>query len=656
MMSRTLTVTLALAATLALHADTTIWLDDLDLSTMSCGWEKPHAKASVSGHPLTIKGKVFERGVGTHAESWFSLDTGGGALSFEAFIGVDDEELSRGKGTVVFRVYADQKIVADSGLIRAGQPARAIKADLTGARLVILQVSDGSDGDSFDHADWCDARFVTKDGATLKPMTSPLTEQLGILTPAAPAAPRLTGARVFGVSPGKPVLYTVAATGDRPMTFSAKGLPAGLSLDAATGILCGSVAKPGVYEVALTAANAKGKAERVLRLVVGDRIALTPPMGWNSWNCFAGAVSDEKIRQAADAMAKSGLANHGWTYINIDDFWQVRPGEKDDATLIGPERDAAGHILPNKRFPDMKALTGYVHGLGLKIGLYSSPGPTTCGGCSGSWQHEVQDAQTYAEWGFDYLKYDWCSYGQVAGSSNLKNLMKPYLLMSEALRAQSRDIVFSLCQYGMGNVSAWGDKAGGQCWRTTGDITDTWDSMSRIAGMQDGLEPFAQPGNWNDPDMLIVGMVGWGHLHPTRLTPNEQYTHMTLWCLLCSPLLIGCDMTQLDAFTLNLLTNDEVIEVSQDPLGKQASLVQKGEFTDVWAKKMEDGSVAVGCVNRGFMSSKVSVDFKALGLSGKQRVRDLWRQKDEGVISGSYEAEAFGHGAKLIRLFPQGAN
>ena len=653
MMPRILTATLALTAALSLRADTNVWLDDLDLSTMSCGWEKPRAKKSVSGHPLTVKGKVFERGVGTHSESWFSLETGGGALSFEALAGVDDEEAARGKGSVVFRVYADQKVVADSGVIKAGQPAKAIKADLTGAKMVILQVSDAGDGDSYDHADWCDAHFVLKDGAALKPLTHPLTEQMGILTPPSPATPRINGAHVFGVRPGKPVLHTISATGDRPITFTAKGLPAGLKLDNTTGIISGRVEKPGTYEVTFTAENAKGKVTHAWRLVVGDRISLTPPMGWNSWNCFAGAVSDEKIRLAADAMVSSGLINHGWTYINIDDFWQVRPGEKEDATLKGPQRDAAGVILPNQRFPNMKALAAYVHGLGLKIGLYSSPGPTTCGGCVGSWQHELLDAQTYAEWGYDYLKYDWCSYGQVSGSSKLKDLMRPYTVMSDALRAQDRDILFSLCQYGMGNVSTWGDKVHGQCWRTTGDITDTWESMSRILDSQDGLELFTQPGNWNDPDMLIVGMVGWGNLHPTRLTPNEQYTHMSFWCLLCSPLLIGCDMTQLDAFTLNLLTNDEVIEVSQDPLGQQAARIQKGEFGEVWSKKMEDGSVAVGLFNRGFMTGKVAVDFKALGLSGKQRVRDLWRQQDEGVASGSYEAEVFGHGTKLIRLFPQ---
>jgi alpha-galactosidase len=449
------------------------------------------------------------------------------------------------------------------------------------------------------------------------------------------------------------VLVTIPATGEQPLTYGANGLPRGLSLDPVSGLITGTVAKPGTYNVTFTVSNAKGKASRAWRLEVGDRIALTPPMGWNSWNCFANAVSDEKIRKAADAMASSGLINHGWSYINIDDFWQTNPGEKNDASLMGPARDAEGRILPNKRFPDMKALADYVHNRGLKIGLYSSPGPTTCGGCVGSWQHELQDAQTYAEWGYDYLKYDWCSYSQVSGSSSLKDLMRPYLVMSAALRGQKRDIVHSLCQYGMGNVSTWGDRAGGQCWRTTGDITDTWDSMSKIADAQDGLELFTQPGNWNDPDMLIVGMVGWGNLHPTRLTQNEQYTHMSLWCLLCSPLLIGCDMTQLDAFTLNLLTNDEVLEVNQDPLGRQAARVQRTDASDIWAKRMEDGSLAVGLFNRGYLTGTVTVALKTLGLTGPQRVRDLWRQKELGTERDRITAEIPGHGALLLRLYPQ---
>jgi alpha-galactosidase len=409
--------------------------------------------------------------------------------------------------------------------------------------MLVLIVDSGPDGINYDHADWADAVLEV---VTPRPDTvyAPREEAV-ILTPTPSPKPRINGAKVFGVRPGNPFLYTIAATGDRPITFSVEGLPAGLKLDSATGIITGSLKDKGEYVVTLQARNALGTAERKLKIVCGPLIGLTPALGWNSWNCFAGAVTAEKVKAAADAMVSSGLIHHGWTYINIDDFWEVNPRATNDPTLQGPQRDDQGRIVPNPRFPDMKGLADYVHALGLKIGLYSSPGPWTCGGCVGSYQHEEQDAKLYGEWGFDYLKYDWCSYGEIAPRNpSHEDLMKPYSVMRAALDKAPRDILFSLCQYGMGNVWEWGAEAGGNSWRTTGDITDSWGSLSGIGFAQGGHEKYVGPGRFDDPDMLLVGKVGWGpSLHPTHLTPNEQYTHISLWCLLCSPLLIGCDMT-----------------------------------------------------------------------------------------------------------------
>ena len=488
------------------------------------------------------------------------------------------------------------------------------------------------------------------------PAAAPSVEPY-ILTPPAPASPRINGASVFGVRPGSPFLFTIAATGDRPMTFSAQNLPEGLKLDPATGRITGALAMKGEHIVMLGAKNSLGSVEKKFRIVCGDQIALTPPMGWNSWNCFAQEVSADKVKAAADVLVKSGLANHGWTYVNIDDFWQNNRDSK-DPTLQGPFRDTDGFIVPNARFPDMKGLADYVHGLGLKIGLYSSPGPWTCGGCTGSFQHEQQDAQTYAKWGFDYFKYDWCSYGGIAdgkaatdksiSSSDAGEKIKsdvevatyPYRLMGKFLREQKRDIVFSVCQYGMSEVWKWGASVDGNCWRTTCDITDTWESMSSIGfDQQDQAAPFAKPGNWNDPDMLVVGHVGWGKPHPTRLTPDEQYTHISLWCLLSAPLLIGCDMTKFDDFTLSLLTNDEVLAVDQDPLGKQATCVIKDGDLRVYARELEDGSRAVGFFNRGVKPMELSFkDFAKLGLTGKQIPRDLWRQKNLAAVDTAMDS------------------
>ncbi len=472
-----------------------------------------------------------------------------------------------------------------------------------------------------------------------------------ILTPKPSPKPRINGPKVFGVRPGNPFLFTIPATGTRPMEFDAEGLPPGLTLEKATGRMTGMVNVKGTFNVILRAKNSLGSVARPFRIEVGNRIALTPPLGWNSWNCFADAVDDNKVRSAADAMVKSGLVNHGWTYINIDDCWEIKPNS-DDPMLVGEPRNADGVINTNKKFPDMKALSDYIHSKGLKMGIYSSPGPLTCAGFTASYQYEEKDALQYAQWGIDYLKYDWCSYDRIAKDrTTLAELQKPYLVMRGALDKVNRDIVYSLCQYGMGDVWKWGGDVGGNSWRTTGDITDTWQSMSEIGFSQAGHEVHARPGNWNDPDMLVVGKVGWGpQLHPTRLTPNEQYTHISLWSLLCSPLLIGCDMTQLDEFTQNLLTNDEVLEISQDPLGKQAARISKDGDLEVWAKEMEDGSKVVGLFNRGIWKSEINVRWSDLGIRGKQVVRDLWRQKDLGSFENEFKVSVPRHGAVLVKI------
>jgi len=655
---------IALALGLSLAALTTprasaetIWLDDLNLATASQGWGEPHKNKSVEGHTLTIGGKVFERGFGTHADSTLRVNLAGGAQTFSASVGVDDEVNHNKAASVEFLVIGDGKTLWRSGVMRADNAAKLCEVDLTGVNSLVLEVTDAEDDNSFDHADWADARFETTGVkiATTNSETALAPVAPYILTPAAPATPRINGANVFGVRPGSPFLFTVPATGDRPMTFSAKNLPRGLKLDAKTGRITGALKSKGEFIVTLRAKNSLGKAEKKFRIVCGDQIALTPPMGWNSWNCFAHAVSADRVKRAADALVKSGLVNHGWTYINIDDFWQNHRDTK-DATLKGDFRDAQGNIVPNARFPDMKGLADYVHGLGLKIGLYSSPGPWTCGGCTGSFKHELQDAQIYAKWGFDYLKYDWCSYGSIAdgrvatdknipswsegkGKSDPAVAIYPYKIMGEFLRQQNRDIVYSLCQYGMSDVWKWGGSVSGNCWRTTGDITDTWKSMSNIGFKQDQAAPYAKPGNWNDPDMLIVGEVGWGNLHPTRLTPDEQYTHISLWCLLSAPLLIGCDMEKFDDFTLNLLSNDEVLAVDQDELGKQATCVIKDGDVRIYEKELADGGRAIGFFNLGTAPVELKFsDFAKLGLSGKQTARDLWRQKDVATMDAAKDS------------------
>jgi alpha-galactosidase len=474
-------------------------------------------------------------------------------------------------------------------------------------------------------------------------------EQYGILTPKPPPQPRINGARVFGVRPGRPFLFRIPATGDLPMAFAAKGLPAGLALDEKTGCITGVIENEGEHAVTLAARNAAGAAERPLKIVVGGRIALTPPMGWNSWNCWAESVDEAQVRAAADAMVSTGLARHGWTYINIDDCWQGK-------------RVPPGYALQGKeRFPDMKALAGYVHGLGLKLGIYSTPWKTSYAGYPGGSAdtddgrvlekrnsfgavafHRV-DAREWAEWGIDYLKYDWNPIDAEHARA-----------MAGALKQSGRDIVYSLSNgAALAGAGGWAEIA--NAWRTGGDLNDSWESVSGIGFDQDKWKAFAGPGHWNDPDMLVVGLVGWGPaLHPTRLTPSEQYAHVSLWCLLAAPLLVGCDLSRLDEFTLGLLSNDEVLEVNQDPLGRQAGRASKDGAGEVWAKEMADGSRAVGLFNRDDREPRaVTVRFADLGLRGKCRVRDLWRQKDLGVFADNFEATVLVHGVVLVRVFPQ---
>ncbi len=488
----------------------------------------------------------------------------------------------------------------------------------------------------------CMASFTfTESASNIK--VEVLQEVPYILTPKAAETPRITGAKVFGVRPGSQFIFRVTATGNKPMTFAAEDLSKGLTLDTISGVISGTVNKVGVYNTSLTAKNDKGEVSRELKIVVGDQIALTPPMGWNSWNCWGLSVDDNKVRQAVDYMVTAGLADHGWTYINIDDGWEA------------PKRLADGRIVPNEKFPDMKNLSDYLHGKGFKFGVYSSPGPTTCGGFIGSYQHELQDAISWASWGVDYIKYDWCSYAEIAGKDNsLAMLQKPYRLLRKSLDKVNRDIVFSFCQYGMGNVWEWGGEIGGNLWRTTGDIRDDWASMTGIGFNQAICSPFARPGNWNDPDMMVVGWVGWGpSLHPTNLTINEQYTHVSLWCLLSAPLLLGNDLSRLDAFTIGLLTNEEVLEIDQNPLGKQASPIFQQDEIEIWSKDLEDGSKAVGLFNLSRTTQKISLNWADLKVEGKQVVRDLWRQKDLGEFENKFESEVLTHGVVLVKVSPK---
>jgi alpha-galactosidase len=356
-----------------------------------------------------------------------------------------------------------------------------------------------------------------------------------------------------------------------------------------------------------------------------DKLAATPPMGWNSWNHFADKVDDKTVRETAEALVSTGLKAAGYIYLNIDDTWEG-------------DRDKDGVIHPNQKFPDMKALADYVHGKGLKLGIYSSPGPKTCAGFEGSLGHEEQDARTYAQWGIDYLKYDWCQ----QPPANVEQMKTAYSKMHEALAKTGRPIVLSLCQYGWNKVWEWGPSVGGNLWRTTGDISDRYAVMAEIGFNQNGLEHFAGPGHWNDPDMLEVGNGG--------MNEDEYRTHFSLWAILAAPLIAGNDLNKMTPYTVEILTNRELIAVDQDPAGKQGfRIAQEGPF-EVWMKTMADGSKVVGLFNRQRTVEQMSVSFAQVGISGDAGVRDLWLKKDLGSFKEKYSAYVPAHGVVLVRI------
>lgn len=475
-----------------------------------------------------------------------------------------------------------------------------------------------------------------------------------IYTPRPKPQPRINGPLVYGCRPGNPFLYRIPCQGERPIRFSVKGLPSELKLDPETGIISGITPKKGEYQLVIKAINSKGKNTRNFKIIAGDKLALTPPMGWNHWYAHYDRITDKMMREAADAMISSGMADVGYEYVNIDDCWMNAP-KNNDPLRVGPLRDEEGNMIPNRHFPDMKGLTNYIHSKGLKAGIYTSPGPLTCGGFAGSYQHEEQDARQFASWGFDFLKHDWCSYGKITGNDkSLESYQKPYRQMGTILKSLDRDIVFNLCQYGMGDVWKWGGEVGGHSWRTSGDLGFELDRIFEVALKNSERREFSKPGEWNDPDYIQIGWIGkargQGVPELTLMPAAMQYAYMSLWSLMAAPLIYSGDMSKLDEFTLNVLCNPEVIEVNQDPLGESGLVIKQSDNCFLMVKNLVDGSKVVGFFNRGKQVTEVSADWATLQISGKQSVRDLWRQKEFGVFKDKFSAQVPAQGVVMIKI------
>jgi alpha-galactosidase len=643
----------------------TVWLDDLDVARYSTGIRPVAVKGSYAKEtPLRINGKTYKRGISGISISILSFKLNKNAKHFSALVGPDDA----GNKEIGLRFYVigDKKILFQTRSMKIGDEPIPVEIDLTGITQMGLLVTDSVGGvnNKRTYCDWLDAKFEML--GDFIPENIEDNAKKYILTPESPATPKINTAPIFGATPGNPVLFTIAATGNRPIQFDVNNLPKGLNIDKKTGRITGIISQRGSYKLELTATNKLGKASKPLTIIIGDTIALTPPIGWNGWNAWETNLDREKVLASADAMVKTGLVNHGWSYINIDDAWQgVRGGD-----LMA--------LQPNEKFPQFKEMVDYIHSLGLKAGLYSTPYVASYGGYVGAssdnpnggethdsimlrkqyyhhigkYQFEDNDAKQMAIWGFDFLKYDW----RIDVGSTKR--------MSDALKNSGRDVVFSLSNNApFEKVADWVKFS--NMYRTGPDIKDSWNSLFQTAFSVDRWSPYAGHGHWSDLDMMIVGNVSIGPiLHPTKLTPDEQYSHVSIFSIAAAPLLIGCPIEQLDKFTLSLLSNDEIIAINQDALGNGGRLVKEENGFQIWVKPLEHGEYAVGIFNIDYFGQTpvsyfkwgnekariYNLDLSKIGLVGKWKIRDLWRQKDLGIYTSNFTSKIPHHGVVVLRL------
>lgn len=647
---------------LSVSATNTYRLTESDLEYMSAAIGKPHVNKSAGGEPLSVNGIVYKLGVGTDGNSTLMLQHDGSKGYFKADVAVDDNALPMTR--IRFLVFTENGPAFDSGVMQRGDSPIAVRVDLTGIKYVWLKTVRAfilnDYGNVVDYANWLNARFEIRGSAPLPRKKE--KESCYLLTPSESDHPRINGPRIYGARPGNPFLYRIPVTGKRPLHIRASDLPAGLSLEENTGIISGITPNKGRYDVALSVENKSGKAEAVFTIVSGDTLSLTPYMGWSSWNTFGDSVSDQRIREITDAVVHTGLADYGYQYINIDDCWNVK-AYSDDPKRGGAARDDEECMRSNGYFSDMKDLADYVHRFGLKLGVYSSPGPRGCGGYEGSFGFEKKDAACFADRGIDFLKYDMCSYDKIYEdklSIYSDQMIPPFRIMGNYLAEQKRDILYNIVQYGMRNVWEWGIETKAHSWRISRDIgavedadKNLWESVSAILFNQKGMEQYAGPGHWNDPDYLLSGSYrrdNIGELQQTPLSYSEQYSVISMMALSANPIILSFDIRDPDAFTKQLICNADLLEIHQDRDGKQATCIKQDALIEYYLKPLSDGSVALGIFNLRPIQSNVCLDLTELLPFETNEVRDVWRQKtlsEKEIMSG---ISIPSHGCIVLRI------
>jgi alpha-galactosidase len=677
-------------AALPVQAADTVSLASLDLSGVEQGWGTPHKDQSVDGHPLRIAGRKFAHGLGTHSPGTFVVSLNG-ATRFQAWVGIDDEVGKR--GSAAFEVIVGGKTLWSSGVMHGGDPAKQVDMNVTGMKTLLLIVGDGGDGFEFDHADWADAHFefsgVSPTGLKVAPGRDPI-----VAPPVVPAKPKITSPMVVGAQAGTPFLFTIAALGKRPFKFSADKLPGNLILDADTGRITGMLSQPGVYRVTLRAKNADGSVRHPLRIEANGTIALTPPLGWNSYDSYGDDVTEAEVLANARYL-KEHLQPVGYEYVVVDYRW-YDPGASSAVNNpnaragVQLSADAFGRLTPPaNRFPSaadgkgFQSLADTIHGMGLKFGIHIMRGiprqavkanlpiegsafhaaeaantASTCGWCPDmygvdtskpagqAWYDSI--LRQYAAWGVDFIKIDDVSAPYSAGEVEA---------MRKAIEKCGRAIVLSLSPGDTPlNVADHVQKQANM-WRISGDFWDDWKALNHQFDLIAAWNGHGIPGHWPDADMVPLGHLSIhnrsvGKDRQSGFTKNEQITLMTLWALAPSPFMLGMHLPDNDPFTEALLENEEVVAINQDAPAHQAHRVARpgsATCTEVWSKELADGSHAVGLFNRLGIELPISVKWSELGITGAQPVRDLWQRKDLGP-SDYYEVNLDPHGAVLLKV------